>query len=200
MAAHAVTKVSNPFFEMFARHFGLVVAGVTGPCGQVWLVAVGAGVDAASFLSVIHGEGVRAGVLRRAPGGGGMALRAGLAGEHARVIGRLAVTGGAFGGRAFEDPVLVAALAFYGDVRAGEREAAQVVVEGGVFPVGGGVADFAGHSKLSIMCIVFFVAGVTCGWRAFELFVLVAAFALDGDVFSFQLEAREVVVERDVFP
>lgn len=74
MATEAITKIGNAFFCMFARDFGLVVAGVARPGGQGGLVAIGASVDAAPFLSVIHGKGVRAGVLRRAPGGGGVAL------------------------------------------------------------------------------------------------------------------------------
>lgn len=105
VAADAVAEIGNAFFGVFAGHFRLVVAGVARPLGQGGLVTGGTGVIA---LAVIHGEGVRAVIRRGAPGGGIVALRAGLTGEHAQVVDRLGVAGGTCGGRAFVGIVFVA--------------------------------------------------------------------------------------------
>lgn len=74
VTAQTIAKVGNAFFAVFLLGFSLVVTGVTRPGGEGGLVTVGAGVEAASLLSVIHGKGVGAVILRRAPGGGGVAL------------------------------------------------------------------------------------------------------------------------------
>ncbi len=116
------------------------------------------------------------------------------------MVFRFAVTGDAFGRRAFEDPVLVAVLAFYVNMRACEREAAQIVVEGGVFPTGGVVASFAGCAVLAVVFIIGFVAGVAILRRAFVLAVLVTILARYRGVFAFQSECGQVVVELGRFP
>lgn len=116
------------------------------------------------------------------------------------MVFRFAVTGSALGGRAFEDPVLVAVLALDGEMRAGEREAAQVVVEGGVFPVGGGVTGFAGCAILAVVGVIGLVTGVAIFGRAFVLAVLMATLALGSGVFAFQFEGGAVVVKLGGLP
>lgn len=74
MTAQAVAEIGDAFFAVFTLRFGLVVAGVACPLRQGRLVTIGAGVDAAFFLPVIHREGVWAVVLGWPPGGSDMAL------------------------------------------------------------------------------------------------------------------------------
>ena len=163
MAAHTVAKVGDAFFGVFFRYFGLVVTGVAGPLRQGRLVTGGTGVDAVLFLPVSHGEGMRAVIGRGAPGSGIMALRAGLAREHAQMVNRLGVADSALGGCAFVGIVLVALGARNTDMRAGEWEAAQVVVEGGVFPRRGVVANAAVGPKAALVSVVLQVTGFTGG-------------------------------------
>lgn len=74
MTAQAIGEVSNAFLAVFALGCSLVVAGVAGPLRQGGLMTVGAGVDAAFFLPMIHREGMWAVILGWPPGGSGMAV------------------------------------------------------------------------------------------------------------------------------
>ena len=67
VAAQAVAVIADLF--VFVGHLALVVAVVARPLRQVRAVAVVARIG----VAVIHGEGVRAVVIRRTPGGGAVA-------------------------------------------------------------------------------------------------------------------------------
>lgn len=72
MTAQTVAEIGDAFLAVLLFCFGAVVAGVAGPLRQGGLVTIGAGVQTIIFLSVVHGEGVRAIVRGRTPGSGGV--------------------------------------------------------------------------------------------------------------------------------
>lgn len=113
--------------------------------------------------------GQREGVLEggRLPGGGGVtggAVRAGLA--SVRVFGFMA--GVTIFRCADEDSIGVTVSTGDIDVRAGQREGRQVVIESGRLPGGSGVTSRAVRSILAAVMIVSRMTGVTSCGRTFE--------------------------------
>lgn len=165
VARHAILKIGNAFFAVFACNLRLVMfmASITSVKDEtVWV----AGLTFASRPFVIHREGMRPVVGRRFPGGcgvAGSAVRAKLAG----VFLRFNVAGGAFLGR-------------------GEL----VVIECRIAPTGRSMTRFALRPVLPVMLVVPAVAGITVCGRAFEYIIDVAILAGGCGVFAFQLERR----------
>ena len=116
----------------------------------------------ADCLGVSAGEGkacrrmVEAGAF---PLVGGMAKRAVLRESRRAVVGiggfleRVAMTGRAVGGRTSEAVIGVTRIAFGFDVSAGELEGAQIMVELGALPAGGGVASLAVERELACLVV-----------------------------------------------
>ena len=88
------------------------------------------------------------------------------------------------------------ALTCYSGMRAGEREVAAVVIEIGVFPVGWIMTGHAIRAILAAVCVIALVAGNTVHRRAFVLPVDMTGLTGHIDVFAFELERRQVVIER----
>lgn len=86
------------------------------------------------------------------------------------------------------------------DVRSGQREGRQVVIEGGRLPTRGGVTGRAVRPELTAVMVVGRVAGITGCGRAFELHVLMTTGAGNGRVLAGQLEDGAVMVKRAGFP
>lgn len=80
-------------------------------------------------------------------------------------------------------------------MRAGEREIAEVMVEGCVRPIGWVVAGSAVCAILTVVFIIRLVAGITVHGRAFVLIVHMAGFTFHLRVFPLQFERRQVVIE-----
>ena len=199
VTAQAIAKVGNAFFAVFLLGFGAIVAGVARPLRQVGLVTIGAGVQAVILLPVIHGEEMRPVILRGSPGGGGMANGTGLPRKHAPVIVGVGMAGGALAGRALVDILFVAFGAFHIHMRTIEREAAQGVVKGGVFPVAGVVAGFAQRAILPLVGVILRVARVAIFGRA-GVALRVAGFTLHIHMLAFEREAAQAVVKFGGFP
>jgi len=102
--------------------------------------------------------------------------------------------------RALELLVDVAVLALDLGVRTGEREVALAVIEGGIGPLCGAVTALALGTEVAFVLVVFLVAAIAIGRRAFELLVHVALFAVYGRVRIGQGEVGLAVVERSIVP
>jgi hypothetical protein len=85
-------------------------------------------------------------------------------------------------------------------MRAGQFESRQIMVEGRRFPGGCAMARTTVCSKTTAMVIVFCVAGVTGGRRAFEDCVLVALITIGVEMGTGQFEGREIMVKCGGFP
>lgn len=86
------------------------------------------------------------------------------------------------------------------DMRAIQREVAQVVVEGGVFPIARIVAGPAICPEPAAMLVILAVAGVTIHRRAPIHAILMTRFASCCGVRAFQFEGRKIVVESGWLP
>ena len=90
-------------------------------------------------------------------------------------------------GKTGEYPGGMAAGAGQAGMSSGQREYA--VVESGWQPPIGSMAGVAGGSKLFVMFVILFMAGVTIGWRAFEDGIDMTTGARHAGVAADQLEA-----------
>ncbi len=81
-----------------------------------------------------------------------------------------------------------------------QREAGQIVVEGGIIPIGGVVAHRAVGAELAIVVVVFGVATVAIGGGVDVYVVDMARFTLDIHMFSGEGKAGDVVVKGIIFP
>lgn len=130
----------------------------------------------------------------RQPAAGGVAGTA--AGtEPALMIVVLLVAGITVGGGAFEYVIDMATLTGHLDMFAGQLKGEQVVIHIGRQPAGAGVASGAVCAKLTVVFIVFLVAGIAVGRRTPENMVDMTTLADYVRVFTIQLEEGQVVVE-----
>ena len=102
---------------------------------------------------------------------------------------RVGMTGGALGRQPCKLTGCMAIFTKHFKVRPGQREVAQVVIEGGFFPVNRGVAGSTIRAEASVMLIVLAMAGITVSGRALENVVLVTPFTTHPGMFAFQLES-----------
>ncbi len=115
--------------------------------------------------------------------------------EPATVGVVISMAGIAVGGCAPEDVVDMTTCTGDSDMFAGQFEGEQVVVDGGRQPTRRRMAGAAIRTKLSIVLVILGMAGVTTGRCAFEDVVDVASLAGDRDMFTFQFEGEQVVVD-----
>lgn len=137
-------------------------------------------------------EGVAEG--GRFPGCGGVtscAVRASLACMN--ILGRMAGNTGF--GCSHEDTIDVTCGTGGIDVRSGQREGGQVVIEGGGLPGCGGMTGRAVRPILSTVMIIGCMTGKTCCGRAFELHVFMTTTTGNGCMLASQLEDGVGMVE-----
>ncbi len=85
------------------------------------------------------------------------------------------------------------------DVRAIQREAAQAVVEGGVFPVTGVVASLTGRAILPLVGIIGLMAGETVFGRACVALGM-AAFTFHTHMLALEREITQAVIKFSWLP
>lgn len=192
MAPHTILEIGNALLKMLRTDLGFVVlmTSIAGVSREVARVTGSAGCPAA----VIQGEGMWSVELRRRPCGCAVTGSA-VCTEHAGVKSRLGMTGNACCGQPLELPAAMTALTRHVHVRAGQREVAAAVVEGGVLPTGRVVTGGAVRAKLTVMLVILTVAGVAIAGRAFVHIVQVALLTAHIRMFPFEFERRQVVVE-----
>lgn len=128
-----------------------------------------------------------------------MAVRA-TGAERAEMEFRVCMAGHTLGRKPGKLNGRMAGLANRIDVRAGQREIAESMIEGRITPIGRGVAGRTVRAKAAFMFIVLTVAGIAIGRRALVHAILVAIFARDFGVLSFQFKCCQVVIKRSGFP
>lgn len=94
------------------------------------------------------------------------------------------------GGCARELIVAVALLAIHRNVRTGQREVAEVVIERGFLPTVGRVTGAAVRAKAAGVLVILGVTRIAIEGRAFVHSALVAVFASHLAMFTQQREAR----------
>ena len=152
VTAQAVGKIGDAIFPMFGGHLGLVVAGVAGPLVKRRLMTIGAAI---TTLTMIHGEGMRPGILRGRPAVGGVANRTFLTREHARVQSGFAVASGTLRRRTLVDVVFVAIRAGDVGMLTIKFESRKVVVKRGRFPSLGRMAGTTFRTELAVVSVIF---------------------------------------------
>lgn len=90
----------------------------------------------------------------------------------------------------------MAAFTSQPQVRASQREIAEVMIKVGIFPVGGMMAGSAVRAILTVMFVIPLMARVAVHGRAFVLPVHMAGLTSHLRVLTFQFERGEVVIER----
>jgi len=103
-------------------------------------------------------------------------------------------------GRAFEDPVHMAGGAVHRLMGAVQREGGGIVVEVHLVPFRRPVTDLTSRSELSIVMVVFGMAGIAVLGRALIHSVHMAGLAVHGGVRSCQREGGGVVIEGRILP
>ncbi len=149
MTLHAILEIGNTFFQVLALNvlLGVLVTAVAGV-----LLEVGCHVTSPALAPAAFAVIEREGVIERGPfpGRGGMALRA-IQTKLPQVFLRIGMAAHARLRRAFVHAVDVALGARHRDMRARQLEHRQVVIELGVFPIGGVVALCAVRAKCALM-------------------------------------------------
>lgn len=201
MTGNAILEVANAFLQMFGLDLDRVVfvTAIAGIGRKIIGVTGRAGNRPARFAAVIQRKGMLPIELRGTPCGCGMTGGA-IGPELSRVERGIGVAVDARRRRSFEDPVLMAVLAPYVRMRAGQRKDTLRVVERGVLPIVRRVTLAAVLSKAAVVFIVFRVAGVTIRWRAFENAVSMTILAFRFDMSALQFEGRQVVIEVSRLP
>jgi hypothetical protein len=127
-------------------------------------------------------------IYGRNPGTGVMALGTGLSPEHPGMEARIVVAAGTCAGCAFEDVIDVAFFAGNLGVSAIQFERRKVMVEGGITPIGGGMAGAAFLAKFTVVLVILFVAGKTVRGCALVDAVEVTFTAFYAGVFAFEFK------------
>jgi hypothetical protein len=102
--------------------------------------------------------------------------------------------------RALENIVDMTIRAFHIGMFAFQFESREIVIKDGRLPTRSRVTDAAVLSKLSVMLIIFLVAGKTGAIRALEDVVKVAIGTLHIQMLALQFEGRKVMIEGGRFP
>lgn len=157
MALHAVLEVIDPLLEMFLAHFPFTVfmTAITSVRRKTGRMTGGTGGAAA----VIQRERVLAIEFGRRPGVRGMA-RGTIRSKLARMESRFGMAGNAGSIQSFEPPGGVTAFTRHVHVSAGQRELAQVMVEGRGLPALGGVALTAVRTETAFVRVVGMMTGI----------------------------------------
>lgn len=170
MALDTIRKIGNALLAVLALDSGRIVL-VT---GIARVRAKGGGMTGATgiptTLAVIEGEGMRAVVLGREPGSGGMASGT-VGAKQPDVIARLAVAGKAVLGGTAEHVVRMTLGARHRNMRAGKRESAESVVKRGRLPAVSRVAGGTSGAILAIVGVIRRVARIAVGRHAFQAFI-----------------------------
>ena len=110
------------------------------------------------------------------------------------------MAGDTFLGCAYEHAVDVTCSTCCVDVRSGQREGGQVVIEGGRLPGCGRVTGSAVRSILAAVTVIGCMAGKAGCGCAFELHILMTACTGNSCMLAGQLEDGAIVVEGAGFP
>jgi len=135
----------------------------------------------------------------RFPSGGGVAgptVRTELPSMRVAIF----VAGIAVNGSALVNIIGMATCTGGRGVFAGQFEVGHIMVEGGRFPGGGGVAGTTVCTELAIMTIILLMAGIAVGGCTLEDIIAMTAQACGCGVFAGQLKGGQVVVEGGWFP
>ena len=114
-------------------------------------------------------------------------------GSHVKI--RVGMAGNAGGIQSLELTARVALFATDFDMRARQRKAGQVVVEGRAFPIIRSVTATAVCAELAVVFVILLMTGITIGRCTLENIVNVALLAFGFGVFAFEFESRKVVIE-----
>lgn len=115
--------------------------------------------------------------------------------KHTGMEDRVAVTARTIRRQPRELARGMAAFTSQSCMRASQRKVTQIMVEGGVMPIGWIMAGSAVRAILAIMFVVLLVAGKTICGRGFVLVIQMAGFTSHVRVFSLELECSQVVIE-----
>ena len=184
MTLHTILEIGNAFFQVLTLNvlLGVLVTAVASILLEVGRHVTGLALAPAAFAMVERERVIERGPF---PGRSGVALRA-IQTKLPQVFLRIGVAAHARLRRAFIHIVDVALGARHRDMRPGQLEHRQVVIELGVFPIGGVVALRTVRAKCALMrpIVIGLMATDARQRRAFIDIVDVAFGALNRDMLA----------------